>query len=972
MVVETRSQNRELNNFRSEETSDAAPVTLLTAATRPRSHDEGSNSSSASRVSATMLAKKLAAEAQHARRVAELELAARRAELERSTAELELRAELAAIEAQESSRGSNCSSSHAPVKNWLQDCDAGNEATPLQIVGQLPATPLQKKNASGDHAATSGDVEAAAVPAADISNKDALVTIFKLLANKINTNTSNPSPKNIHVNLPLFDGKSPTDWLGFKRIYSDTQSSYSAAENLARLSLALRGAARDAVCVLLVSARDPADVIRALDMRFGRPELIVINETNSVRALPKVSMDGKDLALFACRVRNCVEIIRLLNQTDYLRSPELFNALVTKLPLILRTRWLDYAFMHETNEFTKIEMFANFLMREVDLQTKFGAFVEPSTSSYDTRRFRDKVNMISNCESDSSKSLTKNISSCLYCQQNHNLSQCDNFRTLTVDDRWQWIKKEKVCYRCLKRSKHNFRTCKVKNRCGIEGCTSKHHKLFHKTEQNVVTRVNVDGNNSMPSTSNFNVGTTVSQVHEGSSETVTHTTSMSDCAPCIRVFAHRPLLKVIAVTVSGPFGSIDTYALLDDGSTATFIDAEISARIGITGSKGNIQIDCVGGLSKQTSVQYVDFQIKGKYLGDTFLIKRARSISGLGITRQSIRSDDIRSFSHLSDLTDMLCYDDAKPTIIIGIDNWHLIISKETRKGTKSQPVAIRTALGWVLFGFGCNRTKAVELVNHTTLEECDRDYSLLENLIKEQYKLDSIGISKRETRSSEDDRAVQILERTARRLSVGRYEAGLLWKSDNLVVPNSYGLAMSRFLSLEKKMAKEPHYAERYRQNVQDILKKGFAELCREVKTTSICWYLPHFGVINPNKPAKLRIVHDAAAKVSGVSLNSLLLTGPDLLQPLFDILLRFREEKIALTADIREMFPQVKIIETDRDAQRFLWRDNPNDDIKIYRMSSMIFGAASSPFTALYIKNKKRSRIAKPVARCRTCYYF
>ncbi|XP_073967421.1 uncharacterized protein [Choristoneura fumiferana] len=68
----------------------------------------------------------------------------------------------------------------------------------------------------------------------------------------------------------------------------------------------------------------------------------------------------------------------------------------------------------------------------------------------------------------------------------------------------------------------------------------------------------------------------------------------------------------------------------------------------------------------------------------------------------------------------------------------------------------------------------------------------------------------------------------------------------------------------------------------------------------------------------------------------------------------MRFREGKIALNADIREMFPQIKIIERDRDAQRFLWRDTPNEPIRTFRMSSMIFGAASSPFTAIYVKNK------------------
>jgi hypothetical protein len=83
--------------------------------------------------------------------------------------------------------------------------------------------------------------------------------------------------------------------------------------------------------------------------------------------------------------------------------------------------------------------------------------------------------------------------------------------------------------------------------------------------------------------------------------------------------------------------------------------------------------------------------------------------------------------------------------------------------------------------------------------------------------------------------------------------------------------------------------------------------------------WYLPHHGVVNPNKPGKVRLVSDAARKFAGTCLNDHLLKGPDLFTSLVGVLLRFRRSNIGLSADIASMYYQVQVPEEDQPAFSF-----------------------------------------------------
>ena len=136
-------------------------------------------------------------------------------------------------------------------------------------------------------------------------------------------------------------------------------------------------------------------------------------------------------------------------------------------------------------------------------------------------------------------------------------------------------------------------------------------------------------------------------------------------------------------------------------------------------------------------------------------------------------------------------------------------------------------------------------------------------------------------------------------------------------------------------------------------LLDNGHAEPVpnKDLNSNAMRWYLPHFGVYHPRKPGKIRVVFDSAAESSGVSLNKMLLSGPDLTNSLIGILLRFRIGSVAFTVDIEQMFHSFFVSTEHRDFLRFFWHkeNDPNKEVVEHRMKVHLFGNTSSPAVPL-----------------------
>ncbi len=126
-------------------------------------------------------------------------------------------------------------------------------------------------------------------------------------------------------------------------------------------------------------------------------------------------------------------------------------------------------------------------------------------------------------------------------------------------------------------------------------------------------------------------------------------------------------------------------------------------------------------------------------------------------------------------------------------------------------------------------------------------------------------------------------------------YECSIPWKDGRPKLKNNLALVLNRQKStnyggyLEKKGTDISEINKKF----EDQLAKGYIEEVTEISDINRedCYYVPYFPVVDRIRDTtKVRIVFDAAAKdKTGKSLNSEVAKGPNRLNDLYPILLRF-----------------------------------------------------------------------------------
>lgn len=179
---------------------------------------------------------------------------------------------------------------------------------------------------------------------------------------------------------------------------------------------------------------------------------------------------------------------------------------------------------------------------------------------------------------------------------------------------------------------------------------------------------------------------------------------------------------------------------------------------------------------------------------------------------------------------------------------------------------------------------------------------------------------------------------------SSGRYVVHLPWLEGHPPLPTNYKLAQSRLKATGRKLEND-HLLLPYQRIFEEWESEGIIEKISIDSTEG--HYLPHRPVIkDESATTKIRPVFDASAhEKDKPSLNHCLEKGPNFIELIPSVLLRFRENKIGVVSDIRKAFLQINLHEQDRNFVKFLWINSEGQEVT-FRHKRVVFGLSSSPF--------------------------
>lgn len=758
------------------------------------------------------------------------------------------------------------------------------------------------------------------------------------------------------VDLDVFTGN-PVDFPYFITTFSQAVECNIPDERgrLSRMIKYTQGEAKDLVksCVYLPESICYKRAKELLQERYGSPYKIAAEYRKQLQAWLRLKAnDTSSFTKFQTFLIKFQSAMSCVGRSASC-SPELIQVLQSKLPTYLQDKWNRAAFRIRSEskgtEEANLDYFIKFLTTETNIIS------DPLYS-------REAINEISKAHTADGKSgRIRSLATgtgencCICCQQSSckDLESCCKFLKMELQDRRKFVFQKRLCFCCFQptSSTHRANTCERKRVC--RECKGKHPTSLH----------------GLPSKDKTNPSTTKERVASVSIKGLATSTKevISMCVVPVTV-QHR----------SNPHQRVKTFALLDNGSQATFIHQNLINQLEIEGSKTSLQIQTISGEVTEHCISITGLQVSSDHLSLPVTIidlPKTYSRPFLPVDVNEVpTAERLVKWNYLSSIFKFMpdASGISEVGLLIGGNCPKALEPLQTIHSEQGGPYAYRSRLGWCVAGpmcidqpikisSSCNRISVQKvdgnesIANHYfSVKEHVKDLSIKE-LFLASYSVDFHESTNCVPVSIEDKRFLHKMNENARQIN-GHYVLPLPLRDPEKIVPNNRHQVVQRANWLKQRLIKHPKILADYQAFMTNIIQKGYAKVASDAPTINKTWYIPHHGIYNPRKPDKIRVVFDCSMKYKDYCINHEVLQGPDLTNQLIGVLLRFREEPVAVMGDIEAMYYQVKIPPEDYDYLRFVWW--PDGDLSQslvdYQMCVHLFGGTSSPSCANFALRK------------------
>ena len=776
--------------------------------------------------------------------------------------------------------------------------------------------------------------------------------------------------------VPVFDGN-PLQYCTFIRAFDTVieprEPDY--AGRLYYLEQHTSGRPQEIVrsCLYMAPKEGYTKARSLLERRFGQKHKIAMACLDQVINGPRIKAeDAESLEGLSILLSSCTNTLRSIGYSSKMENPDNMRKIIDRLPPSLQIKWRENAdrILNVEGREIRIEDISDFVEQKSRSLSNpvFGKlpFLEKENTGPRERKSKarnDKPGAkrlslatisernvesqepavsLSSVNEPASADFTK---CCLFCHGSHHLTDCSDFAKVSNQDRVDFVMKKRLCFACL-RAGHQSRGCNKKKpciHCGGRHATVMHIQRF--SDRN--TQSNLGFSNEIP----VDKGQSQDSANPGSSEQENPhpfcgLTSLDGSVTAL------PIVPV-KVRAKGNPGFIETYALLDNGSNSTFCSLSLLGKLGVSGKRSRLTLTTMGTSEEIDTLIVKDLEVSD--LDENVVIPLHETLTrpAMPVAKHEIPTQEdverwphLRSYVNLSEL-------DSQVELLIGANVPEALQPREVIPAVDGGPYATRVDLGWVINGPTGRKMKYVPsscfFVKFTQAHPmCVACADLVDS-----SRCDDVGLSR------DDLRFMNIVKDSVIQCEDSHYQIALPLKNPSLVMPENRVQAARRALLLKRRLSRDAGFREDYVTSLEDVIKDGFAEKvpdCDLRRSDGRLWYIPHHGVYHHKKPGKLRVVFDCSAQFRGASLNDELLQGPNLTNNLVGVLVRFRQDQIAVMGDIHSMFHQVRVPEADRDLLRFLWWPSGdfNQDLQEYRMTVHLFGAVSSPSCANFAVRK------------------